>query len=231
MIHPTVWARTAIRELVAKAIDEEVFARIFGPQIKETTSRRIHLTFDDGPHLVNTPRLLDVLERFGVSATFFVTGRNLGTPQAQDLLARMVSEGHQIGNHTYSHRHLTKLSEQEIREEILKTEILIGDSNRGIKVFRPPFGDHDSRVDRIVRKLGYRLVLWNVDTLDWHPEYQDHWVKHAMTQIVAQRDTCVLAHDPLTTTVDQVENLIENIASTSDREFVPLSDSFHDLAA
>jgi peptidoglycan/xylan/chitin deacetylase (PgdA/CDA1 family) len=170
--------------------------------------------------------LLDVLERFGVSATFFVTGRNLGTPQAQDLLARMVSEGHQIGNHTYSHPHLTELGAERIRECILKTEKLIGDADRGIKVFRPPFGDHNSLVDQIVQELGYRLVLWNVDTLDWHPEYQDHWVKHAMTQIVAQRVTCVLAHDPLTTTVDHVGSLIAKIRELSGSKFITATEAF-----
>jgi peptidoglycan-N-acetylglucosamine deacetylase len=163
---------------------------------------RIHLTFDDGPHLVNTPRLLDELKQCGVLATFFVKGTNLETPEAQRLVGRIASEGHQIGNHTYSHPHLTGLGEERIRECILKTEKLIGDADRGIKVFRPPFGDHNSLVDQIVQELGYRLVLWNVDTFDWHPKYRGHWVKPALARILNHEENIVLAHDTITANVD-----------------------------
>jgi peptidoglycan-N-acetylglucosamine deacetylase len=107
------------------------------PQIEETKSRRIYLTFDDGPHLVNTPRLLDKLKDYGVLSTFFVKGRSLEAPEAQRLLERIASEGHQIGNHTYSHHRLTGLAAEQIHQEISKTQKLIGAADRGIKIFRP----------------------------------------------------------------------------------------------
>lgn len=234
MNYPSIWPLMAIREFAVKVLNHEVHVGedsasdgcLFGPRMEETTSRRVHLTFDDGPHLANTPRLLDALEKFDVLATFFVTGMNLETPQAQRLLHRIASEGHQIGNHTYSHPYLTRLGEAQIREEILKTEKLIGDSDRGIKVFRPPFGDHNSLVDQIVRELGYQLVLWNVDTFDWHSEYQGHWVKHAMARIVTHKDSLLLAHDTMTTTVDQVGSLIENIRELSDSALIQSSEAF-----
>lgn len=185
---------------------------------------RVHLTFDDGPDLVNTPRLLDSLEAYGVLATFFVMGRNLETLEAQKLLERIATEGHQIGNHTFSHQRLTGLNEEQIRGEITKTEKLIGEADRGIKIFRPPFGDHNPLVDQIVQKLGYRLVLWNVDTFDWDPKYQRRWVKHTMDQIVLHEESVVLAHDTNATTVDQLGRLITNIRKFPLGELVQYSE-------
>lgn len=146
MINPTVWAIAACRQFALRILDQELYpgegdsssGYLFGQRIAQLTNRRIHLTFDDGPHLVNTPRLLDDLKQFGVLATFFVKGKNLETPEAQALLKRIASEGHQIGNRTYSHPHLTGLGEEQIREEILRAEKLIGAADRGTKVFRPP---------------------------------------------------------------------------------------------
>lgn len=234
MINSSIWPLVVIRELAAKVfnydayveVDEGSDGSLSDLRIGETTSRRIHLTFDDGPHLINTPRLLDNLEQLGVLATFFVTGKRLENPEARQLLERIAAAGHQIGNHSYSHLHLTELSEKEIRKEISKTEKLIGDTDRGIKVFRPPFGDHNSLVDQIVGELGYRLVLWNVDTFDWHPEHQHQWVKHTMARIITHRDSIVLAHDTMTTTVDQVGSLIENIRELFDSKLIPHSEAF-----
>jgi len=197
-----------------------------GVRIGRTTKRRIHLTFDDGPHLVNTPKLLDELKQAGILATFFVVGKNLETPHGKEVLERAAAEGHQIGNHTYSHPHLTELNEDQIREEILKTENLIGGANKGIKIFRPPFGEHNSLVDQVAQELGYSLVLWNVDTLDWHPKYEGRWVKRAMEQIVTQEDSIVLAHDRISTTVAKVGSLITNIRKLSGSRFIQYSEAF-----
>jgi peptidoglycan-N-acetylglucosamine deacetylase len=233
MIHTSIWALTTIRDLAAKVFNDETCVTAdkvsdyhFGPRIDGTTSRRIHLTFDDGPHLVNTPRLLNELQRFGVLATFFVNGKNLETPEGQKLLERIASEGHQIGNHTYSHPHLTDLEAGQIRKEILNTERLIGDADRGIKIFRPPYGDHNALVDQIVQELGYTLVLWNVDTFDWHPEYQSDWVKHSVAKILTHKDSLVLSHDPITTTVDQLGSFIATIQELSGSALIQYSEAF-----
>jgi peptidoglycan-N-acetylglucosamine deacetylase len=195
--------------------------RLGGP-----AKRRIHLTFDDGPHPVNTPKMLDELRRAGVSATFFVLGTHLESPQAQALLQRIVDEGHQVGNHTYSHCHLTDLRKETVRKEILRTEELIGDANRGIKLLRPPHGDSNYIVEQVARELGYTLVFWNVDTCDWQPKYQDLWVDHAMEQIVTEQNSIVLAHDRIATTVSNVGALIANIRKLPDSRIVPPSEAF-----
>jgi len=229
MTASSVWTFRAIRDLAARAFHDEVHllsaldVYAFDPRLE---SRQIHLTFDDGPHLVNTPTLLDTLKEQGVLATFFVQGRNLETPEAQKLLDRIASEGHQIGNHTYSHLHLTELAAQQIREEISKTEKLIGAADRGIKIFRPPFGDHNSLVDQIAQDLGYSLVLWNVDTFDWHPKFQSCWVDHAIARVATHKYSLVLAHDTLVTTVDQVASFVTNIRELSGSRLIQYSEAF-----
>jgi len=189
-------------------------------RIRRIRKRQIHLTFDDGPHPINTPHLLDVLKLAGIQATFFVVGDQLETPLGQELIHRAAAEGHQIGNHTYSHPHLTELAEDQIREEILRTEHLIGCAGRGIRVLRPPFGERNSLVDHVVEKLGYRVMLWDVDTCDWNPQYHSFWVEHAMQQIVTREQSIVLAHDIQNTTVTQVEALISQIRRLSGSSFV-----------
>jgi len=195
-------------------------------QIGGTRKQRIHLTFDDGPHPINTPKLLDELKQSGILATFFVMGQKLETSFGQKLIQRAAAEGHQIGNHTYSHPHLTELTEDQIREEISRTERLIGDANKGLRIFRPPYGEHNALVDRVAKELGYRLVLWNVDSRDWDPSYQDHWVDYAMEQIVTQNECILLAHDNQTTTVMKAATFIAKIRALSGSSFIAYSEAF-----
>jgi peptidoglycan/xylan/chitin deacetylase (PgdA/CDA1 family) len=110
---------------------------------EQTTPRRIYLTFDDGPSAETTPQLLDHLKEAGIKATFFVVGRNIENASGRAIVERMAAEGHQIGNHTYSHPNLTRLDAAVIGQEIKQTEDLIGPLDNGIKVFRPPFGFHN----------------------------------------------------------------------------------------
>jgi hypothetical protein len=81
-------------------------------------------------------------------------------------------------------------------------------------------------VEEVAQELGYSLVLWNVDTMDWRPEYEGRWVEHAMGQIVAQKENIVLAHDTIITTVANVGSLIANIQKLSDSRFIQYSETF-----
>src|SRR5258707_201178 len=95
--------------------------------------RVIRLSFDDGPDPTTTPRLLGHLRDHGVLATFFVVGQNIVHPQGRAILERMAHEGHCIGNHSYSHFDLTRLTAEQVSDEIRRTETLIGALDRGIK--------------------------------------------------------------------------------------------------
>jgi len=159
---------------------------------------------------VNTPQVLKTLSKHKIKATFFVIGENV--KRWPRILEQTHEEGHKIGNHSYTHPHLTDLSQAKVRSEIKKTDRLISPYLSGDKLFRPPYGAHNATVDRIVRSLGYRLVFWNVDTLDWNTQYQpDRWIENGIEQIQS-RDSCIiLNHDIHKTTADYLDTFIRNI--------------------
>jgi peptidoglycan/xylan/chitin deacetylase (PgdA/CDA1 family) len=184
-------------------------------------TRRISLTFDDGPNEATTPRLLDYLKEAEIRATFFVVGQNVENARGFAIVERIAAEGHQIGNHSYSHARLTQLGAAQIEQEIKKTETLIGSLDKGIKLFRPPFGFHNAVVDRTVEALGYKLVLWNVSSLDWRARYQNRrWVSHVLRQIAARRNSVILAHDVFPSTVEHVPELVAATRKLPETEFV-----------
>lgn len=191
---------------------------------REVLPRRISLTFDDGPNAATTPHLLDFLKASGITATFFVVGQNAANARGFAIIERIAAEGHQIGNHSYSHARLTQLGAAQIEQEIKQTEALIGSLDKGIKLFRPPFGFHNALVDRTVGALGYKLVLWNVSSLDWRARYQNRrWVSHVLRQIKARRNCIILAHDVHPTTVKHFPELVAEIRKLPDTEFAQVA--------
>ena len=181
--------------------------------------RDIVLTFDDGPHPKNTPRLLDILAENNIKAVFFMLGELLATPAGRAIATRVQSEGHLIGNHSFSHRNLRGLSESAIRDEVMRTNDLICECTGGCTLFRPPYGSSDATVSRVLVELGYTSMLWNVDTLDWKYKKDGQWVDHGMEQIKAREDSIVLMHDIHSTTVDNVPQLISRIRRIANYRF------------
>lgn len=121
---------------------------------------RIALTFDDGPDPELTLQVLDILSRAGARATFFVIGNR--AEQYPDLIRRMVREGHEIANHSYSHRDLRSLGDREASLEIGKTALVVERITGRRTVFlRPPFGNWDSHLERLARGLGQKTVFWD----------------------------------------------------------------------
>jgi peptidoglycan-N-acetylglucosamine deacetylase len=187
---------------------------------RRTPPRQVHLTFDDGPSAETTPQLLDHLKKSRIKATFFVVGRNIENASGRAIVERMAAEGHQVGNHTYSHPNLTRLNGAQIEQEIKQTEDLIGSLDNGAKVFRPPFGFRNGDVDRAAEALGYKSVLWDLCAWDWRPYYQNRrWVSHIARQIRAGRDGIVLLHDVVPSTVAHVPELVAAIQNLPDTEF------------
>jgi peptidoglycan-N-acetylglucosamine deacetylase len=187
---------------------------------QRTPPRRVHLTFDDGPSAETTPQLLNHLKRAGVKATFFLVGGNMESAKGRAIVERMAEEGHQIGNHSYSHPNLTQLDGAGIEHEIRQTEELIGPLDNGTKVFRPPFGFRNNAVDRAAEALGYKSVLWDLCAWDWRPYYRNRrWVSHIVRQIKAGREGVVLAHDIFPSTVAHVPELIAAIRDLPGVEF------------
>ncbi|GAB6471916.1 hypothetical protein bcgnr5371_37220 [Bacillus cereus] len=128
---------------------------------------KIALTFDDGPDNYYTPKILDILGNKKVPATFFVVGQQI--QWCPNMLKRIVKEGHALGNHSWSHPKFSNLTTSQIKEEISRTEneIAILTGERKTTLFRPPYGDFTNADLNLVSELGYKFILWSVDTLDW----------------------------------------------------------------
>lgn len=181
---------------------------------------KVILTFDDGPEPEHTPRILDVLVKEGVQAVFFFLGEKLQRPGALDIVRRAASEGHLIGNHTFSHPNLTQVSPEEIRSQILRTHAIISEFEPKHKLFRPPYGSCNKSVRAIAKKLNYETVLWEVDSGDWKPENNSsRWVSVAMEQIRTRRRSICLCHDT-GHTADHLLQLIKGVKQLSNYQFV-----------
>ena len=131
-----------------------------------TGSREIALTYDDGPNDPHTLKLLDVLARHNVHATFFMIGRYV--QQRPDIVREIVQARHIIGNHTFTHPLLTFKSSADVRKELTDCRAAIQDAvGEHSNLFRPPFGGRRPAVLRIARQLGLEPVMWNVTGYDW----------------------------------------------------------------
>ncbi|MEG1409908.1 MAG: polysaccharide deacetylase family protein [Terrisporobacter sp.] len=128
----------------------------------------ISLTFDDGPHPKETNEILDILYKYNVKATFFVVGKHCNWYSKP--LIRAVKEGHEIGNHTFTHPDISNLSTQDIKKEIKGCEDIICKlTGEKPTLFRPPFGSYnENELGEIAKECGYKIILWTtVDAKDW----------------------------------------------------------------
>src|SRR6266568_2339876 len=127
----------------------------------------IAMTFDDGPSAKLTPKLLDLLAAYHIKVTFFLIGENVA--EHPEIVAREAREGHEIANHSWSHPNLAKMSDDGARGQLHKTEDAIRSAtgNRP-SLLRPPYGSISERQKKwINQEFGYKIVLWDVDPLDW----------------------------------------------------------------
>ncbi|MFC3927910.1 polysaccharide deacetylase family protein [Streptococcus caprae] len=181
--------------------------------------KRIALTFDDGPNPTTTTQILDVLAKYNVKATFFVIGSKVTGNEA--IIKREVSDGHEIGNHTWSHPILTQLTQADIQDEVNMTNQAIqAASGQAPKTIRPPYGATNATV---AAASGLPEVLWTVDTRDWE--------NHNPAQILANVKTyarpngVILMHDIHQETANAVESVILYLQSEG-YEFVTVSELY-----
>ena len=150
------------REIIDLASEyPEIFYR-FGPNEK----RMVALTFDDGPDDNFTPQILDVLKDHDVPATFFVIGKRCEL--FPEVLERIGIEGHIIGNHTYTHPDIIKLTNKEVSKEIEATDKIVNELvGYNPLLFRAPYGSIDRKKVEQIANNGYKIIAWDVDSLDW----------------------------------------------------------------
>ncbi|HTS59294.1 MAG TPA: polysaccharide deacetylase family protein [Terriglobales bacterium] len=155
-------------------------------------SRKLALTYDDGPNDPHTLRLLEVLARHGVHATFFLVGRYVA--KRPDIVREVVNLGHVVGNHTFSHPNLIFASEPRTRMELERCQLAIADAaGNPSSFFRPPFGGRRPATFRIARQLGLEPVMWRVTGGDWKGKGEDY-IEQKVYQQVRGGDV-ILLHD------------------------------------
>jgi peptidoglycan/xylan/chitin deacetylase (PgdA/CDA1 family) len=167
----------------------------------------IAMTFDDGPHQTLTPKLLDLLAQKKIKVTFFVLGENV--ERHPEILKRAVAEGHEIGNHSWSHPNLAKLSQEKVRDQLKRTDDLIRQTT-GFrpKIMRPPYGSLTSKQRQWVHEeFGYNVILWEVDPLDWKEPGPAVVARRIISQ--TKPGFIILSHDIHAQTIDAMPEVFD----------------------
>jgi peptidoglycan/xylan/chitin deacetylase (PgdA/CDA1 family) len=185
-----------------------------------TLAPEIALTFDDGPH-ENTAAILSLLKKYGAKATFFVTGKNI--MERPELLIQMKQDGHQVGNHSFSHHKMFSLfSVNEMVEELAKTSILIKKYAGGQPMyFRPPFGVTNPRIAIATKKTGMEVIGWSVRSLDTVTKNADAITKRIKNK--TRFGDIILLHDYTPHVLVVLEQLLKHYSSLN-YKFVTVQD-------
>ena len=187
----------------------------------ETETRKIALTFDDGPHPYYTEQLLDGLKERNVCATFFVTGEH--AELYPDIIERMKEEGHLIGNHTYSHMQLKSGCLEAFKEELVKTnEIISGITGEEVLFVRPPYGTWEKSLEA---ELNMFPVLWTIDPMDWCSSDSDGITRKVLSK--AKENSIILMHDSYSSTVTAARRVIDELQKQG-YEFVTVDELLFD---
>lgn len=157
---------------VANASQEEL-SKLNGYYIGDTSKKVIYLTFDAGFENGYTEKILDVLKKHKVPATFFLVGNYIET--SPEIVKRMVKEGHTVGNHTFTHPDMSSISdEKSFKEELTKLENLYKDTTgkEMLKIYRPPQGKYSEKNLKMAKSMGYTTVFWSLAYVDWYENNQ-----------------------------------------------------------
>ena len=209
-------------QLLLSDLSHAVSLERLGPKLFErihwrapTDEPKIALTFDDGPHSISTPQILELLHRFEVPATFFLVGKHL--EKHPEIAREMVGEGHELGNHTFSHSLLYASTKNRIRDEIHRTDTLLRNIDGAEpKFFRPPAGFFTKQVLDVVEQLGYKTVVGDVYPRDPHLPGKEKIVDRVLRRTAA--GSIIILHDGGNTqrvdrsqTLEAISEIIPNL--------------------
>jgi peptidoglycan/xylan/chitin deacetylase (PgdA/CDA1 family) len=168
----------------------------------------VGLTFDDGPS-TNTPALLNALKQNGLRATMFNQGRYAAANPSQ--VRAQVDAGMWVGNHSYTHPHLTQLGQSQVDSELSRTQQAIADAGGGTpRLFRPPYGETNATVKSVAAKYGLTEIIWDVDSQDWNGASTDAIVQAAGRLTNGQ---IILMHDWSANTLAAIPRIAQGLAA------------------
>ena len=174
----------------------------YNEYIKKRSRKAVALTFDDGPNPNTTPVALELLKKYNAKATFFMVGHAVAGNE--NIIKQVVAEGHQIGNHSWSHPLLTKISLEEAKSQINDTtEALKKASGQDVHIMRPPYGGINSAIQEAVDQS---FILWDIDTLDWKNRNTASIMKEVQK---TQPGSIILMHDIHQTSIDALPTVLQ----------------------
>ncbi len=209
-------ARKYVKEVVYGAIPRSRLVRR-GPAI----SKRVSLTFDDGPDPM-TLRYLDLLDELRVPATFFVLG--LHCERYPDLATEYVRRGHQVASHGYDHQRFPSLSWSALHDQLERTDALLGPQPIARPWVRPPYGKVDARVLGQLLASGSTIALWSLDTHDYEVRDTDELVRRCAPEHVTSGEVFLL-HEGQQWTLDALPRIVEGLRGAG-YEMVTMADLF-----
>lgn len=177
----------------------------------------VHFSFDDGPKLSTTPKVMDALEKYDIPATFFVVGyRFIGekkrTLKRADLLREIIARGFAVGNHTYSHLNLAQSKEGTMKRQIdagaEAIESILGFTPYA---FRPPYGAMSGTSRKHLSNRGYTEVRWSVDSQDFRKDLIKGLRKRVVNEIIEENGGVVLMHDTKVATANTIDDILDDL--------------------
>ncbi len=189
----------------------------------DTTEKKIAFSFDASWGSEFTPRILEILRENNIKTTFFLTG--FWIEKYPDLVKKIVAEGHELGNHTWTHPHLNALDKQSIKQELeLVHAALTKLTAVEPKLFRPPFGEYSNKVIETTNELGYLAIQWSIDSLDWKDISKQEVVQRVSSRL--HPGAIILFHNNGLHTADALTEIIAQ-AKKQGYSIVPISELLH----
>lgn len=192
--------------LAADATTVVAAKRILPVYSVERDDNVISVSFDASWGGDKTMAILDILDEYNAKATFFLVG--IWVEKFPELVQEIANRGHEIGNHSATHAHMTKLSESQMRKELEDCTAMIADlTGERTNLFRPPYGDYNSKVVSVCRDAGYEVVQWSIDSLDW----KNYGVQDMITKATrnVQSGDIVLFHNDSQYIVEALPSILQ----------------------
>lgn len=186
----------------------------------ETPARKVAISFDAAWGADKTPQILEILDRYQVRTTFFLV--DFWMEKYPEVTKKIAAAGHEIGNHSATHPHMSTLSPEEIRAELTRTNKRIKElTGQDPLLFRPPFGDYNNTLIKTVEELGMFTIQWDVDSLDWQDLSAEEITRRVLDQV--RPGSIVLFHNNALHTPEALPTIIEKLQAEG-YQIVPVSE-------